>query len=228
MHYSNVIVSLLPFVIAHRPSHSPVIERDVAIIGGGSAGTYAAIALKDRHKSVIVIEKESILGGHTDTYTDKDNGKHVNVGVQVLHDIPLVKQYVSDRLGVPLNISGLAASDAINANFDNGQVIQDVPPANPQDLADAIQRYIPIYRSRFPYLEETASAATVPFPVPDELLLSFPDWANQNNVTALVPLAHQILQNVDNLFNTTAVHVLKDLPPSLVLSVLNGFYVIAR
>ena len=139
-----------------------------------------------------------------------------------------MKQYVSDRLGVPLAISGFAASDSINANFDNGQIIQDVPPADPQALADAIQRYIPIYRSRFPYLETSASASTVPFPVPEELLLSFPEWANQNNVTALVPLAHQILQNIDDLFNTTAVHVLKDLPPSLVLSVLNGFQVIAR
>ena len=46
------------------------IERDVAIIGGGSAGTYAAIRLKDMSKSVVVIEKDGILGGHTDTYSE--------------------------------------------------------------------------------------------------------------------------------------------------------------
>ena len=81
MHYLNAIAFLVPFATASRGSHSLEIERDVAIIGGGSAGTYAAIALKDRQKSVIVIEKENILGGHTDTYIDKNNGKHVNVGV---------------------------------------------------------------------------------------------------------------------------------------------------
>jgi heterodisulfide reductase subunit A-like polyferredoxin len=45
-----------------------IIERDVAIIGGGSAGTYAAVRLRDLGKSVIVIEKDVVLGGHTDTY----------------------------------------------------------------------------------------------------------------------------------------------------------------
>lgn len=47
-----------------------IIERDVAIIGGGSAGTYSAVRLKDKGKSVVVIEKDVILGGHTDTYSE--------------------------------------------------------------------------------------------------------------------------------------------------------------
>ena len=47
-----------------------IIERDVAIIGGGSAGTYSAVRLKDMGKSVVVIEKDVILGGHTDTYSE--------------------------------------------------------------------------------------------------------------------------------------------------------------
>lgn len=49
---------------------SDIINKDVAIIGGGSAGTYTAIRLKDLGKDVIVIEKDSILGGHTDTYSE--------------------------------------------------------------------------------------------------------------------------------------------------------------
>ena len=45
-----------------------VIKRDVAIIGGGSSGTNAAILLKDAGKSVIVIEAKTIPGGHTHLY----------------------------------------------------------------------------------------------------------------------------------------------------------------
>lgn len=45
-----------------------VIHRDVSIIGGGSAGTYAAVGLQDRGKSVLVIEKAGRLGGNTETY----------------------------------------------------------------------------------------------------------------------------------------------------------------
>lgn len=52
-----------------------IIERDVAIIGGGSAGTYAAVRLKDLGKSVIVIEKDVVLGGHTDTYGEYRRGR---------------------------------------------------------------------------------------------------------------------------------------------------------
>jgi len=45
-----------------------VIIRDISIIGGGSAGTYSAIGLKDASKDVIVIEKEDRLGGNTQTF----------------------------------------------------------------------------------------------------------------------------------------------------------------
>ena len=39
------------------------IEYDIVIIGGGSAGIAAAFALKNSNKSVLLVEKESILGG---------------------------------------------------------------------------------------------------------------------------------------------------------------------
>ncbi|USP75780.1 hypothetical protein yc1106_03054 [Curvularia clavata] len=51
-----------------------VIFRDVAIIGGGSSGIYAAIQLKYAGKSVIVVEFKPIVGGHTNTYTDRATG----------------------------------------------------------------------------------------------------------------------------------------------------------
>ena len=59
-----------------------VITRDVAIIGGGATGTYAAINLKLLGDSVVVVEKENILGGHTNTYTDPSTGVNVDYGVQ--------------------------------------------------------------------------------------------------------------------------------------------------
>ena len=46
-----------------------VIERDVCVIGGGSGGTYSAVALKDAGKSVVVLERKQRLGGHTECRT---------------------------------------------------------------------------------------------------------------------------------------------------------------
>ena len=224
----HFLVYLAALAVAEEISQQSIIERDVAIIGGGSAGTYAAISLKDRGKSVIVIEKDSILGGQTDTYIDKGNGKHVNVGVQVLHNDPLVKSYVSDRLGVPLSTINGGLGDSIHANFDNGQLITNVPPSDPQVLRDAAERYISIYRSRFAYLEDGAGASKLPFPVPEELLSFFPTWAEENNVTALVPICDAFLQNIGNILNATTVDVLKAFPPLLVSSLFTGFQIVAR
>jgi heterodisulfide reductase subunit A-like polyferredoxin len=60
-----------------------IIIRDVAIIGGGASGTHAAISLKDKGKSIIVIEKQGRLGGHTETYIDPSTGIPIDYGVRV-------------------------------------------------------------------------------------------------------------------------------------------------
>lgn len=60
-----------------------IITRDVCIIGGGSTGTYSAVRLsQDLGKSVVVIEKTSRLGGHTETHTDPKTGGPIDYGVQ--------------------------------------------------------------------------------------------------------------------------------------------------
>ena len=81
----------LPLALADRMIHSfdpknyaskDVITREVAVIGGGSTGTYAAVNLQDLGKTVVVVEKEAILGGHTNTYINPETGTSVDYGVQ--------------------------------------------------------------------------------------------------------------------------------------------------
>ncbi|KAK3368539.1 hypothetical protein B0H63DRAFT_403646 [Podospora didyma] len=61
-----------------------VITRDVVIIGGGAAGSHAAVRLKQNHgKSVVVVERESNLGGHVNTHIDEETGQIHDYGVQV-------------------------------------------------------------------------------------------------------------------------------------------------
>lgn len=57
-----------------------VINRDVCIIGGGSSGTYTAVRLTDLGQSVVVVEKEDVLGGHTNTFVDPINNATVDYG----------------------------------------------------------------------------------------------------------------------------------------------------
>src|SRR5262245_48490185 len=50
------------------------IHRDVCVIGGGSAGTYTAVRLRDLGKSVVVVERSGRLGGHCETFYDPVTG----------------------------------------------------------------------------------------------------------------------------------------------------------
>ncbi|KAK0726261.1 hypothetical protein B0T21DRAFT_371286 [Apiosordaria backusii] len=59
-----------------------IIYKDVAIIGGGASGAHAAVRLtQDYGKSVVVVEREPILGGHVDTYIDKTTGNIHDYGI---------------------------------------------------------------------------------------------------------------------------------------------------
>src|SRR5580692_4352500 len=57
------------------------IVRDVCVIGGGSAGTYTAVQLRNLGKSVAVLEKQDRLGGHAQTVFV--GGVPINIGVEV-------------------------------------------------------------------------------------------------------------------------------------------------
>ena len=79
---------------------SCIVHRDVCIIGGGSTGTYSAIRLHDSGQSVLVIEAQDRLGGHTETYTDPATNETIDIGVQVFHNISIVKDYFA-RFNIP-------------------------------------------------------------------------------------------------------------------------------
>ncbi|KAL3479555.1 hypothetical protein BJX99DRAFT_255551 [Aspergillus californicus] len=80
-------------------SEDEVLVRDVCIIGGGSSGTYAAIRLQQLNKSVIVVEKNDHLGGHTETFTDPTTGKAVDYGVVNFEETTISTAYFQ-HLGI--------------------------------------------------------------------------------------------------------------------------------
>jgi NADPH-dependent 2,4-dienoyl-CoA reductase/sulfur reductase-like enzyme len=91
-----LLVTIIHFTIALRNTDrdtsfegfqdSVTIRRDVAIIGGGSSGTHAAISLKDKGYRSIVVEKNKRLGGHTETYVDPSSGTPIDYGVVIFHN----------------------------------------------------------------------------------------------------------------------------------------------
>src|ERR1700692_3090005 len=69
------VFSCIAAVAGANPTHNnhhayDVITRDIVVIGGGAAGTYAAIRLGDMKQNVMVIERHDRLGGNTETFAD--------------------------------------------------------------------------------------------------------------------------------------------------------------
>jgi 2-polyprenyl-6-methoxyphenol hydroxylase-like FAD-dependent oxidoreductase len=72
-------------VLSEGPASNQVqvIDADVAIVGGGAGGTYAAVRLhEDLNTSIVLIEPKSRLGGHVSTYTVPETNTTFEYGVQ--------------------------------------------------------------------------------------------------------------------------------------------------
>lgn len=64
--HAGADLTLLKKELPKATAKDPVkLEADIAIVGGGGAGMTAALAADDAGKSVILLEKNAMLGGHT-------------------------------------------------------------------------------------------------------------------------------------------------------------------
>jgi hypothetical protein len=181
------------------------IVRDVCVIGGGSAGTYAAVQLRNLGKSVVVLEKESRLGGHAQTVFV--NNEPINIGVQLFEgQSPLVTSYCA-QLGVPLiPISLQGGPPAANVDFRTGTPVT-IPPTDPVAFGTAFGTYLQILQTQFPYLD---SGFNLPNPVPPDLLIPFGDFVTKYGLDALVPVAFSFAQGMGDLLANPAIYVLKN------------------
>lgn len=159
--------------IASLIAAQDVIERDIAILGGGCSGVYAAVALKDQNQSVVVIEREAQLGGNTLTYYDPDTGSPVNYGVLFYHDDDVSREY-NERLGQSV-VSGLGgnSTEYVYADFSSGTLVKNYTAVSVgAKYADELAKY--------PYLE---NGFELPDVIPDDLLLTWAQYLTKYNFT---------------------------------------------
>lgn len=102
---------------------------DTIIIGGGIAGLYTAYKLqkKDPQQSILILEKEAVLGGRVDTYTDKymtveagagrfhENQKHIMKLIKELNLQNKMKKTSSNAISI---INGTYLTSIMDAPSD--------------------------------------------------------------------------------------------------------------
>lgn len=163
------------------------ISRDVVIIGGGASGANAAVWLRDHNKTVAVVEKKGVLGGHTAVYNDPDTGKPINVGVQGWIEYENTMDFV-ERMGVSTNGSmqfTTLTSEFID--FNTGLPVDGYSAPGDADKYAALQTILDIWE---PY-ENLTMPGFFDFPnassIPEDLLLPFGEFVDKYNVSAGVP-----------------------------------------
>ncbi|KAJ5313464.1 uncharacterized protein N7443_000348 [Penicillium atrosanguineum] len=205
------------FNVANFESND-IIYRDVAVIGGGSAGTYSAISLKDKGKSVIVVEKKGRLGGHAETYLDPVTGTPVDMGVLVFHNITVVKDYFN-RFEIPLNKADEFLTSEFYYDFRTGRPVSPTFTPSAEDVSAAFAAYMAQY-SKYPGL---INGTMLPSPVPEELYMPFGKFVEKYGTQAAIPSMYYFNPGVGDILSNPVIEQFRYWSSYMVGSVATDF-----
>ncbi|KAJ6110330.1 beta-cyclopiazonate dehydrogenase [Penicillium sp. IBT 16267x] len=194
------------------------IVRDVAIIGGGASGTFVAVKLRDEGKSIVLIEKEAILGGHTNTYQDPVTEQTVDYGVQVYHNQQLVKDFF-DRLNVSWNIASLSFVSSATPQYLDPKTAKPVNYTSPDPTA-GLQAYAQ-QLSQYPNVE---LGFFLPDPVPEDLLLPFGKFVEKYpDIANATFLICNFGQGLGDILKQPTLYVFKNFGTDIIHDIVTGF-----
>ncbi|KAL9059112.1 MAG: hypothetical protein Q9162_001330 [Coniocarpon cinnabarinum] len=164
------------------------IEKDVAIIGGGASGTYAAVRLReDLNKSIVVIERDDHLGGHVNTYHDPASNTDIDYGVLAYIRYGNSAAFF-ERFDIPITPYVSVPQTTVYANSVDASLLSSyMPPSFPDQLA-AIQKWVNLTA---PYTDRLLPALWdfwAPEDIPEELLMPFGEFAERYDLEAMAPL----------------------------------------
>ncbi|KNG88347.1 amine oxidase, flavin-containing superfamily [Aspergillus nomiae NRRL 13137] len=195
-----------------------VITRDVCIIGGGSAGTYAAIRLRQMNQSVVLVEKEDHLGGHVNTYDDPETETAVDYGVLYYENLPLLRDYF-DHFDIPLEKVRILEQNSTQRRVD----LRTGTPVGPAqgNMYQALTAYS-AQLLKYPYLN---TGFNLPNPVPPDLLLPFGEFVKKYELEGAVDIIAMFNQGAGDILQQTTLYMLKYFGLGVVQSAFGGFLV---
>jgi hypothetical protein len=185
-------------------SAADTITVDVYIVGGGSTGTYSAVRLsQDLGKSVVVVEKEDVLGGHTNTYIDPVTKLPIDYGVQAFHNLSVVTNYFA-RFNIPLTPVPLSSPFTTDyVDLTTGKVVAGYSPPDPTAALEAFAAQA----FQYSYLP---AGYDLPNPVPADLLLPFGDFIAKYGIQDAVPVIFTFGYGVGDFLAVPTLYVLQN------------------
>ena len=193
-----------------------VIVRDVAVIGGGSSGTYGAINLRLKGQSVVLVEKQALLGGHTNTYTDPGTGTTIDYGVQAWYNITTTRDFFA-HFNIPIAPYTFDKSKPVYADFKTGQQIAFNGSTNFSAYGEQLAKY--------PYIEYSWD---LPNPVPSDLLLPFSKFVSKYNLQDVAYNVYFNSQGLSNILKQLTINVFKIFDSSYISAIGGSFVTTAN
>ncbi|KAM0414648.1 hypothetical protein ACHAPT_013507 [Fusarium lateritium] len=187
------LVSLLATAsVVAAGAYTSVISKDVVIIGGGGSGAHAAFRLReDFGKSIILIEKEAILGGHVDSYVDASSGKAYDYGVESFIDVHGASDFVTQRLGVEIKAPSRVSRLTRYVDFKTGKEVNYTGPDQAQQSA-ALVKYAKLCALYEDMILPSFWDFPAPEDIPEDLLIPFGDFVKKHGIEAIVPMLFQV------------------------------------
>ncbi|KAJ3575845.1 hypothetical protein NPX13_g3888 [Xylaria arbuscula] len=224
----------------NRGEWSEVIERDVCIVGGGASGVHAAVSLTDLNRTVVIVEQNNRLGGHTETYIDPGTKTPVDIGVVLFQPIPQVYDFFK-KLNVPFlntsaikaNTPGEPANTSLPAlayatlrkevDFRGGmEVVRQT--SSREEIAEAFQRMSDIL-SHYTYIEH---GYDLPDPVPEDLYMLYGAFIEKHNLTAAFQTVYEISQGMGDLLHIPTMYVAKYFNTKDIVALTQGWLIHAH
>ncbi|KAI0415299.1 amine oxidase, flavin-containing superfamily [Xylaria grammica] len=185
-------------------SAEDIIERDVVIVGGGSSGCYTAVSLRDLNKSVVVIEKKGVLGGHAETYVNPFTGYTTDIGVVIFHNIQVVLDYFA-KFNTPLFELQSIINNQTYVDFTTGQTV-DFQAPTAEAFGLALQSYA-AQLERHPDIE--VGFDNLDYPVDPDLLLSFGDFVEKYGLGDMVSQSFLVDQGYTPFLDISMLYIFK-------------------
>lgn len=211
-----VVLALADQFDTHSYDEKDVITRDIAVVGGGASGTYAAIKLLDMGQKVVVVEKEPVLGGHTSIYTDPQTSTKIDYGVQSFSNFSVVRDFFS-RFHIPLVRFSVNVS-TIYADFESGELFPDSMPSH-----DFSAYHVLV--DKYPYL---STGWDLPDPVPEDLLLPFEVFVQKHSLQHIAYAIWSMARGSGDILHQPAVYVLKAVDGPYIRGLSEGTLTTAR
>ncbi|KAB8261693.1 hypothetical protein BDV32DRAFT_33025 [Aspergillus pseudonomiae] len=207
------LLAAVPLVAAG--SSPNVLYKDVVVVGGGASGAYAAVRIRDDFgKSIALIEKQDILGGMVDSYTDPKTGKPYNYGVMTFLEAGNATGFF-DRFDIPVAAPSMVSVSTDYIDFKTGKPVNFTLPPMADQMA-AMAKFLEIVEPWEHLMQPGYGNFPEPDAIPEDLLIPYGDFITKYGLEAAIPLMYQSTGlGLGNMVKETTMFVLQGFGASM-------------